>query len=228
MAFVVLLTADIAAAEAPLPLSRSTHDGEPEPRAKLGDAKAIVGVRVGYGYPIGQAQRGLDLDSAFSGVLPISVDVGRRVNESFVLGGYWQYATGFVNADGVDGRHDSQATTSGYVVRFGLDGTFDFLPDFVVAPWLGLGVGYEIAGIGTVSRGGFELLNVQAGFEWKPSTVLAVGPFVSCSVGQYSLESVAERGQSSSSADISGRRLHAWLEVGIKASWTVGLVPSTQ
>jgi hypothetical protein len=96
------------------------------------------------------------------------------------------------------------------------------MPAGSVDPWLGLGVGYEIFGASLTTQGrtistdtkGFEFLNLQGGADFKVADAVAVGPFLSFSLGQYSSVSSGD-----ASGDITNKAIHEWLTIGVKGTF---------
>ena len=91
-------------------------------------------------------------------------------------------------------------------------GTFD--------PWLGVGVGLDIArfsatGVTSVSvtDWGIEFLNLELGGDWNITREFAIGPFVSFSLDKY--ESISTSfGEGGAVAETA---FHEWLLLGVRA-----------
>jgi hypothetical protein len=204
-----------------------------------------LGARLGYGIPLGKADDNSDLSDAISGMIPLQLDLGYRVSPAFSIGGYVMYGIGFVgddisktcdNADDVPGV---SASCSARDVRLGVQAQFHFLPKKKLDPWLGAGLGYEwttvsedIAGGGreadfSLTAKGFEFINLQGGLDFKVAPGVALGPFLSFSIGQYSSTSSscsgnACAGLTTDSGDIDDKALHQWLLLGIRGTFVVG------
>ncbi len=201
-----------------------------------------VGLRAGYGIPLGNAvgtededDEGSKLSDAVSGVIPLQVDVGYFVNSNLYLGGSFQYGIGFLPSDftsDCDGDNISCGVTQ---MRFGLNLAYHFAPSSKINPWLGVGVGYETlnlsvsgeeggasAEISTTTKG-FEFGNVQAGIDFAVSPTISVGPFVTATVAQYSSTSISfdvegipgAEGEDESS-DIENKAFHSWVYGGVR------------
>jgi len=190
-----------------------------------------LGLRLGYGIPLGNAanadspgDQDAKLSDTYTGIIPIWLDVGYFVTPNIMLGLYGHYGIGLM-ADGEDGCPEG-ADCSGSVIRFGLQGQYHVSRGQSVDPWFGLGVGYEIASatrsaLGqelTVTVKGFEFVNLQAGADFKVADNVAIGPFVSFSLGQYSSQSVDPEIPGLGD-DIPNKAIHEWLTLGVKGSF---------
>jgi hypothetical protein len=74
---------------------------------------------------------------------------------------------------------------------------------------------------------GFEFINLQGGLDFKVAPGLALGPFLSFSIGQYSSASVSCSGNAcggfaSASDDIDEKAPHQWLLLGVRGTFVVG------
>jgi hypothetical protein len=212
-------------------------------RARAGGFE--LGARVGYGIPLGKADDDSDLSDGVSGMVPLQLDLGYRVSPAFSIGGYVMYGIGFAgddvskscdNADDVPGV---DASCTARDVRLGIQGQFHFLPKKKLDPWLGAGIGYEWLTVGAdISGGGreadlsttakgFEFINLQGGLDFKVAPGLALGPFLSFSIGQYSSTSSSCSGNActgitTESGDIDDKAAHQWLLLGVRGTFVVG------
>jgi len=180
--------------------------------------KVKVGLRLGYGLPMGESAKGAKMSDGISGMIPIWLDLGYMVTPNIMVGLYAQYGLVMVKncPDGAD--------CSGSDIRVGLQGQYHLSPAESMDPWFGLGVGYEMASTkvsaggaettGTLS--GLEFANIQAGADFKAGP-LAVGPFLSFSLGQYSKAKV-ETPAGSADGDITDKAMHQWLVIGVKGT----------
>lgn len=175
------------------------------------DSGLGLSLRLGYGLPLGEVQKESKLSDAVTGEIPVVLSVGYRINPNIYVGGLMQYGMAFVK-DCPDG-----ASCSAYDMRLGIEGIYNIMPDANISPWVGIGLGYEILHGSrddySGSSKGLEFINLQAGGDFKLSPMFLIGPYVSCSVGQYS--SWSSEGQS---GDIEEKSIHEWLQVGVKAT----------
>lgn len=188
-----------------------------------------AGVRVGLGFPIGNAAgstltapNGTSLADLVAWTVPLQLELGARIGPVFV-GGYGSYAFGKAGSlfEGASSRSASD-------VRLGFEVLWHLSPDRKVDPWVGMGVGYEWLNlgveVGTLGRinatfRGFEWVNVQLGIEFVLGRHFALGPFVQASVAQYdsgSAELITSRGTRGGSEDIQSKAVHAWIAVGLR------------
>jgi hypothetical protein len=203
-----------------------------------------LGARLGYGIPAGEfADDASDVSDGISGMIPLQLDLGYRVSPAFSIGGYVMYGIGFVGddfskiCDDADDFPGLSASCSARDVRLGIQGQFHFLPKKKLDPWLGAGLGYEwqtlgqdISGVGresdfSVTTKGFEFINLQGGLDFKVAPGLALGPFLSFSVGQYSSTSTSCSGNSCiaiESGGIDDKALHQWFLLGVRGTFVVG------
>jgi opacity protein-like surface antigen len=183
------------------------------------DGKVKLGLRLGYGIPMGDAADGAELGDFVSGMIPIWVDAGYMVTPNIMVGAYFQYGIASI-ADDFCGEADC----SGSDVRFGVQGQYHFSPGQKIQPWAGIGVGYEIANINAEIAGveasfstkGFEFLNLQGGADFEIANAFVLGPFASFSLGQYSSSS-----SGGESEDIEDKAIHQWLTIGAKGTFSL-------
>jgi hypothetical protein len=99
-------------------------------------------------------------------------------------------------------------------MQFGVDFIYTFIPYKPFAPYVGLGVGWEIltvnaslptiSGITTLS--GFQFARLIVGGDFRVGSAFKVGPTVNFSLGQFSGDNVLNPS------------LHSWLQFGIKGT----------
>ena len=189
--------------------------------------KVRLGLRSGYGAPLGNIQKGSSLSTDTSdpfpygvaGVIPIWLDLGYMAFPNVMLGLYGQYGIAFFSGC---------SSCSGRDIRFGLQVQFHFAPVKTFDPWLGVGVGYEFLSTkeqdsapgedGTFSARGFEFVNLHAGLDIELAEALTLGPVVSFSLGQFSDQTTKAPGQAEQSESIDNTALHMWLEPGLKVT----------
>ncbi len=175
-----------------------------------------LGARVGYGIPMGDARASISLGDVVSGQVPVQLDATWRFDRSWRLGLYVQY--GFASVAGA--FCPAGASCSGQNFRLGAQTAYAFEAGDS-SPWVGAGLGLEWQSA-SVSTGavkneirlfGFEILNLQAGWDFRPAAGFSVGPFASFSLGQY---------QTATSGGVSenlATALHEWLELGVRGAF---------
>ncbi len=195
--------------------------------SETSDANGIeLGVRVGYGIPLGSAAQNAKWSDGIRGMIPFWFDVGYRIDPNWYLGGFFQFGLGFVPS----GQCTSGQSCSENDLRFGLNVHYHFLPAETFDPWIGLGAGYEIwnfsvsaAGVsGSAQLKGFEFGNAQLGLDYKFSPAFAVGPFVTFTIAQFSDQSGSAPGFSSSGS-IDNKAIHEWLIFGLRGVFDLTL-----
>jgi hypothetical protein len=171
-----------------------------------GERGASVGLRLGYGKAFGEVVNSTAQSSIIDGMWPFWVDIGYRFNPKLYLGGYFQFAPGTAPSD--------CQGCSANVIRFGINLHYHFFPGDDYDPWVGIGVGYEILNLSlypnanSASLRGFEIPNVQLGVDFGATDNVALGPFVTFALAEYT---------SASGYDLSGtKKLHEWLIFGVR------------
>jgi outer membrane protein W len=195
-----------------------------------------VGLRSGYAIPMGDAQGGspsVSLSDTISGVIPIWVDAGYRLNPNMMVGAFFQYGIAIINSKAEGGGcGQSGVSCSGSDMMFGAQFHYHLMPDQTIDPWAGVGVGYEIANasvsqngtsLGSTSLSGFQFFNLQIGGDYKVMPNLGVGPFVMFSLGQYSNCSTTPAGGSSANCPNYQSGTHEWLTFGIRGAYDINL-----
>jgi len=194
-----------------------------------------IGVSVGYSVPMGSAvgapTGGLAATSftdIYSGAVPLQLDLGWRFGPSLYLGAYFEYAFAFVAA----AQNCNNGTTcSGGDMHFGIDFVYTFIPRAVFAPYVGFGVGYEIATLSASNSGqsisatydGFEFARFIVGGDFRVGSAFRVGPFLNFSLGQFTnmstpFNSNGALAGTNQSVSIANKALHEWLQFGIKGT----------
>jgi len=186
-----------------------------------------LAVRIGYAIPFGDVDgdRG-SLSARVSGAVPFILEAGYRLDRHFTVGPYFQYAIAQIKENATSGC-GSATNCSGWIVRAGLEGLYHIDVDSVVAPWVGLGVGYEwtsysgsVGNLGfSGSASGWEFVSLQLGGDIQLAPGLALGPFVGFSVGRYDTVSGA-LGSVSGSSDVTNPSVHAWLQIGARFAFS--------
>jgi hypothetical protein len=203
------------------------------------DSGFEVGLRTGYGVPLGEAVDGAseDINNMIAGVVPLWLDLGYRVTPNVFIGGYFQYGFGVLgeNLDGPCEENDD-VDCSVHSHRVGAQLHYHFSPRNSADPWLGIGFGYEWLKMGVEGDGGefdltargFELANLQGGVDFYPADNFYLGPFLSFSLDQYSSVEADCSGQAGVicgaldeiDGDIDDKSIHNWLMIGVRGGYT--------
>lgn len=198
-------------------------------QAQTPDSGFTAALRAGYGFPMGGLEGSAALSDQFSGQVPFWLDAGYRFGKNHFIGAYFQYGIAFVNESNASGGGVCVAgvTCSGSDMRSGVEYLYNFSPEASFQPWAGLGVGYEwltfdVGGGGataTFQYRGWEFFNLQVGGDFKLSNVFGLGPFIALSFGQYETLSLSGTGISSVSGSIADKKIHEWLQMGVKGTF---------
>jgi opacity protein-like surface antigen len=181
-----------------------------------------IGLRVGYGIPLGDAAKDVKLGDSIKGQIPIRLDAGYRVTSNIYVGLYFSYGIAMINKDKVKGCDVADCSAS--TINFGVMGAYHISPAESMDPWIGLGLGLENV-TQKVSLGGnsasstikgLTFLDIQAGLDFKATPNLLVGPVVSFALGQYSSVST-----DAGSADITDKGMHEWLTIGVRGAYGI-------
>jgi hypothetical protein len=213
---VVVLSAGRASAQQGVdPFLKAAPPGPPE-------SGLSIALSIGYAVPMGSVDASGKLSDLYSGALPLQVDIGWRFTPNLYLGAFFGYSFGFLNSSvnaicgGVGG-----VSCSGGIIQFGADFVYTFIPYSMFAPYVGLGVGWEIASVnasannasGSVTLSGMQFARIIAGGDFRIGSAFRVGPFVNFSLGQYSSVS-----STTGSVSLGDKTLHSWLQFGLKGT----------
>lgn len=198
------------------------------------------GARTGFGVPLGGLTEEDGMSEAFVGQVPLWVDLGARVTPRLSLSGFFSLGIG-IPGEAFDDvcqeaeRRGFECAQTTFDLRFGFQAQYHFSPELAGPdPWIGAGVGYEVAGWGyevdqdgdereiTFGTGGFEFLNLQGGVDFPVSAKIALGPFGAFTLAQYSDMSIDCSGDCALTEGLEGSRaiddkaLHFWVFVGAR------------
>jgi hypothetical protein len=189
--------------------------------------KLYIGARLGFGLFLGKST-GDEFALDYSSKFPIWLDLGYRITPSLMVGLYGQFAPATMKCP--EGFFCSGAS----VIRFGVQAQYGFAPDATIAPWAGLGIGYEIAsgtftqsGVeGSLRVRGVEFMNLQVGADYMISKTVGIGPFLSFSLGRYSTgardgELFPETPENPREGGIAKKEFHEWLVIGVRGAFSL-------
>ena len=183
-----------------------------------------IGLSVGYALPMGSVSGSQPMTDLFSGALPLQVDVGWRFTPNLYLGAFFQYSFAFISS-----TQEAACTVNGWTnctgsdMQFGANFVYTFLPYATFAPYVGLGLDWEIASLSysgsnqsiSESVSGFQFARILVGGDFRVGSAFRVGPFVNFSLGQFSSLSSPNPDANGTIAD---KALHTWLQFGIKGT----------
>ena len=193
-----------------------------------------IGLRTGYAIPLGNSTGGsasAALNKTFNGVVPIWIDAGYRVNPNIYVGAFFQYGIALLNSTAASGCSSSGVSCSGSDMMFGIDAHYHLMPSGPFDPYVGRGVGYEIASVSvsgggasaSASLSGIQFVNLQLGADYKAMPNLGIGPFVMFSLGQYGSCSYGGAYSSLGNCSIPQTAIHEWLPLGVRGEYDINL-----
>lgn len=163
------------------------------------------------------------MSDTFGVQLPLVGDIGGKVSPNVFLGGYFGLAFG--GSAGATGLAcDRQARGCGaFRLNLGVEVQVHIQPDRAVDPWLGYGIGWELAqlsetrntGNRTTSVSGIDFAHFQFGVDFRINRTIGVGPLMDMSLGEY-LSSSVTTGNTNVSGDIPNKSVHGWFLLGAR------------
>ncbi len=182
-----------------------------------------IGLRLGFGLPLGEAVQDVDMGDGLIGQIPIWLDVGYKITPKVLVGLY--ASVGILIFESADAPGDpgcpDGADCSGTDVRLGAQFHYFTNPGGASSFWLGAGVGYEWLSsdfdAAEIQYRGFEFINGQLGLDFATGDNTALGPFAALTVGQFSKFKFSLASQSTD-GDIDQTGMHQWLMIGIRGT----------
>jgi outer membrane protein W len=187
------------------------------------NAQVSLGLRLGYGVPMGEAQKNADLSDGVKGQIPFQLDAMYHLTPNVSAGAYFSYGFAQVGGD-LDAICDQDGVDcSARALRLGVQGVYNFKPGAKLDPWVGLGIGYEWAKLNaelgdqeaSMTFSGFEFATLQAGANYLVTSQFSVGPFISLGMGRYSDLST----DGAFEATIEEKSIHEWLQFGFRGQF---------
>ena len=215
---------------APAPAQPPTSFNDTRPAASGFQLAFRTGVTAPFGTASGAANDSLAHRYAWQ--IPLVIDIGARFSRSFFLGAYLGGALGSTGSDervdaaciddDENGRNDIACTsTSG---RIGLEVLYSFQPDDSLNPWIGYGIGFEVASASirddyhglteTVTSTGFTFADISAGLDFRKR--VGVGPFVDVALGQFNNTTTDLGARGAYKYNIEDHAVHGWLTIGLR------------
>lgn len=215
-------------------------DKPPQPEDTGGAPPARRGLQVaadlGYAMPLGRLEGGTsqvgdsnirqsnDLARLFGAQGMLTFEVGAKVQDHIYVGGYLAGSFGGVGTDftSLCDRSDVKCFTD--VFRLGFAFKAHLLPASFVNPWLGVGLGYEGAGLTakgpngemSLTASGVEL-PLSLGADIRLSKHIGIGPKVDLTVAQYGHAELQGVDGKVTSSSVDDKDIHSWLNVGARA-----------
>jgi hypothetical protein len=227
--------------------ARADVEGGPQPVTVMPPverwSRLEVGLRTGYGVPIGRATRdaATELSELVSGQVPIGVDFGARINGHVAFSLYYSYGFGLVGSYLREACDLFEGSMTGATVdvscyarshRVGLQIGYHFFPKHDFDPWIAAGIGHEFldftlstasrsgSATSTIDADGMEFINVQSGLDYRLGEHFRAGPFLGVTMTTYGSFTRSCHGAcgvaGSSGGDVRHGATHSWLFLGLR------------
>ncbi len=193
-----------------------TDDGEDPksdaPPARIGFQMAA---RIGYQIPLGNAAEGVKQSDIFGGQVPVYLDIGGKVHRNIFVGGYLGLGIG-----GCGDAYSRGQSCASAAFHFGAEILVSILPDGLVDPWVGYGIGIETGAVSTGNNNtgslfGFEFGHFMGGVDFRLARGIGVGPYMDFGVGEYTSQSYKSNGVSID-AGIDQKAIHESFTLGAR------------
>lgn len=217
---------------APAQATTEPPEGSQQPKeAPPGRTGFQIALRTGVAIPLGELDKGESMSDAFTPQWPIIADIGFKVIPQLFLGGYVGIAVGGAGdafKKACDAANVDCLAVGG---RIGIQAQYHFIPDGRWNPWVGYGIGYELAGVSgskannkvSAAVAGVEFAHLMAGADYRISKTVGIGPFADFAIGQYTIATIetttALGGTQKRDGDIQNTSLHQWLLIGAKITF---------
>jgi hypothetical protein len=178
-----------------------------------------LAVRGAFNVPTGSIDSGSNFSDGFSGFAPFGLEAGYRFDRHIYMGLFGEYGFGFMKncAAGFD--------CSAHTWALGVNARYHVFASPTLRPWIGLNAGYEWLDVdanapgnnASASAHGLRYFGAEMGLDLFVAPMLAVGPYFSGSVGEYSSET-----QSVNGADTTqpfAKAMHAFFQFGLRFSF---------
>ncbi|HEX7667785.1 MAG TPA: hypothetical protein VF407_24830 [Polyangiaceae bacterium] len=174
-----------------------------------------MAARLGYQVPLGNAADGVKQSDIFGGQVPVYLDIGGKVHPNVFVGGYLGLGIGGCG----DGFAQSQSCASASF-HFGAEILVSILPDRLVDPWVGYGIGIETGAVSTGDNRTGSLLGVEfghflGGVDFRVTKGFGIGPYLDFGVGEYTSQSYKVNGVELTSG-IDGKAVHESFTLGAR------------
>ena len=186
----------------------------------------MVAIRAGYAIPYGKVEKGSgkEMSNLFTGQVPFLAELGWHVNPAFLIGGYLGLAFGGAAGHEKDHCKFDQASCAAVSARLGLEFQYHFLPAQPADPWLGYGIGLELASLSekssprneTNTLSGFEYAHLMGGVDFRLGKRFGLGPVVDYAFGRYSRQAIEYDNTRTIDQGITQQADHQWLTIGVR------------
>jgi hypothetical protein len=165
----------------------------------------------------------LPLDREFASGTQLTLEAGYRFPVGLTAALFLQYGLVAPGRLAGNGMCETASCSDGRTLKYGLEVLYHFLRDRPLSPFVGAGFGWErtgyhvsdATGSADLRYQGWQWLDAQAGADWAVSPQVYLGAFIANSFGRYD-ELVVSGSGVSVSGDIEKKRIHDWLQVGLR------------
>lgn len=180
------------------------------PAGRASPARVSLGLRLGWAIGQGNVDDETGMAEWISSTVPLQADLLVRVAPRLSVGLYGAYGFGRAGGDVSPRCEQAGASCTLAVVRLGVQGTYE-LAGPGSTRWLAAGFGYERSSVHQeqggnepldVANAGLEVVNVQAGLDWRMAPGLSLGPFGMLSAGFYGA--------------VKDDSFHMWAQLGVR------------
>ncbi len=184
------------------------------------------GLKVAWGFPTGSAVNGSPLSDWTGGQLHFEGSGDLVILRRLVLGanvgfGIGSTGSGYDNACNGDG-----VSCSALDVDFGVHAEYRFLPDNMINPWVGLGVGYEFLiehaddGEGDTADEtlGGAYVDISGGVDFQAGP-FGIGPFLGYRFGTYTSKSFSDSNGDEVDTGVLNNAGHGWFMLGVRGRY---------
>jgi opacity protein-like surface antigen len=213
--------------------------------AQAADSGIELGARTGFAFAggnVGTPQGGMNepINNYVAGQFPLWLDLGYRIDPRLYLGGFFSYGFGVVSDENQTTCRETNVSCSASDTRLGVMGRYRFPVTGALAPWFGVGFGYEwgnftwrgqTQGVDASLKidstwSGFEFANLQAGADYHLTPQVVIAPVVSVAIGQFrnmstKTTTVTPLGTTSMTEDeeLAVTSTHFWMLFGLRAAY---------
>ncbi len=205
-------------AEPPEPeLATIAESPAPAPGTVPANKGVQMALGVGYSIPFGDVDNSLSQADFISRELPLILELGYKVTPHFYFGSYVGY--GFGDGGSMVDKLciSSSVTCSLSTVRIGFNLRYHILPEKMVNPYFGVGMGHESASFrasgpddtAMVIAKGIEFARFTVGADFRTNPFVGFGPYVNLGIGTYT---------SVNGGPIADAQIHGWLNLGMRVA----------
>lgn len=183
-----------------------------------------MGARLGFGFPGGELQQDVDIEDFASRETSFMFHLGGAFAQNHAsIEGFFELSPMTLSDDFQDVCDAGGWDCSALGMRLGVMGTFRFMPEQFVSPWVGAGLGWEMfylnydPEIFIYTGTTFELMG---GLDFKAGPVFSWGPYVSMQFGTYTDATYDDTYDTYDYDPDAG--MHTWLQIGIRGKFDFG------